>query len=39
MVLKTYNILDSAVEPEFEDTTRCAKEIFGVPIAVVSESG
>jgi len=36
LVLQDYHILDSEVEPEFEETTEAAKEIFNVPIAVVS---
>ena len=36
MVLQSYNILETEQEPEFEELTREAKEVFGVPIAVVS---
>jgi GAF domain-containing protein len=36
MVLKGYNILETDKEIEFEETTRAAKEMFNVPIAVVS---
>lgn len=36
MTLKSYNILDSEAEIEFEEMTREAKEVFGCPIAVVS---
>jgi GAF domain-containing protein len=36
MVLKKYNILESKKEVEFEETTIAAKDMFNVPIAVVS---
>jgi GAF domain-containing protein len=36
MTLKSYNILDTENEVEFDELTREAKEFFGCPIAVVS---
>eukprot|EP00977_Amphora_coffeiformis_P012212 scaffold3023_cov175-Amphora_coffeaeformis.AAC.3 len=36
MVLQSYNILETKQEPEFDELTREAKEMFDVPIAVVS---
>ena len=36
MTLKSYDILDSQAEIEFDELTRQAKEEFGCPIAVVS---
>ena len=36
MTLKSYNILDTEAEVEFDELTRQAKEEFGCPIAVVS---
>jgi GAF domain-containing protein len=36
MVLKSYNILESEIEPEFEEITKEAAKAFNVPIAVVS---
>ena len=35
-VLKSYDILETEPEPEFEELTREAREAFNVPIAVVS---
>lgn len=35
-VLKSYDILDSAPEPEFESITKEAQDYFKCPIAVVS---
>ena len=35
-VLKSYDILETEPEPEFEELTREAKEVFNCPIAVVS---
>jgi GAF domain-containing protein len=36
LVLKSYSILDTEPEMEFEETTRHAKEIFNVPVSAVS---
>lgn len=36
LVLKSYDILETEMEPEFEDITKEAAALFNVPIAVVS---